>query len=123
VQSPVLNIALLDRYREQKALESASSLLTKDAQDVVVFAVGAAYFQVVASQARLETARAALASARQLDSQVSDQYKSEVSPEIDALRAHVELHTAEQRVVDATNDLEKDNLTLDRITGIPLDQA
>jgi len=122
-QSPVLNITLLDRYREQKALESASLLITKDAQDVVVFAVGVAYFQVVASQARLETAQAALVYARELDSQVSDQYKSEVSPEIEALRAHVELHTAEQRVVDVTNDIEKDKLTLDRITGIPLDQA
>jgi outer membrane protein TolC len=45
-----------------------------------------------------------------------------VSPEIDALRARVELRTAEQRVVDATNDLEKDKLTLDRVTGIPLAQ-
>lgn len=122
-QSPLLNITLLNRYREQKALETASSLSTGDAQDVVVFAVGAAYFQVVASQARLETAQAALTSAHELDTQVADQYKSEVSPEIDSLRADVELHTAEQRVVDAENDLEKDKLTLDRITGIPLDQA
>ena len=60
---------------------------------------------------------------RELDTQVADQYKSEVSPEIDALRAHVELRTEEQQVTDATNDLEKDKLTLDRITGIPLDQA
>ena len=78
---------------------------------------------MVASQARLATAQAALASARELDTQVANQYRSEVSPEIDALRAEVEFHTAEQRVVDARNDLEKDKLTLDRVTGIPLDQA
>lgn len=122
-QSAVLNIALRDAYREQKALETASILSAKDAQDVVVFAVGAAYFQVVASQARVETAQAALAAAHELDAQVTDQYKSEVSPEIDALRAHVEVHTAEQRVTDAANELEKDKLTLDRITGIPLEQG
>jgi outer membrane protein TolC len=122
-QSPVLNLELLNRYKEQKALEAASVLNTKDARDVVVFAVGAAYFQVVASQARLATARAALASAQELNTQVTNQYNSEVSPEIDALRAKVELRTAEQRVVDATNDLEKDKLTLDRITGIPLAQT
>jgi len=122
-ESPLLNITLLDRYRQQKALEAASALGTKDARDVVVFAVGAAYFQVVASQARVETERAALASTRELDTQVADQYKAEVSPEIDTLRADVELHTAEQRLTDAINDLEKDKLTLDRITGIPLDQA
>lgn len=122
-ESPLLNIVLLNRYRQQKALESASALGTRDARDVVVFAVGTAYFQVVASQARVETEQAAVASARELDTQVADQYKSEVSPEIDTLRAHVELHTAEQRLTDAINDLEKDKLTLDRITGIPLEQA
>jgi outer membrane protein TolC len=122
-RSAVLNVELLNRYREQKALEAASVLNTKDARDVVVFAVGAAYFQVVASQARLATAKAALASAQELNTQVTNQYNSEVSPEIDALRAKVELRTAEQRVVDATNDLKKDKLTLDRITGIPLAQA
>jgi outer membrane protein TolC len=119
---PVLNLHLLDRYREQKSREVASLLSTKDARDVVVFAVGAAYFQVVASQARLETSKAALASAQELNRQVEDQYKSEVSPEIDALRTRVELSTAEQRVIDTANDLEKDKLTVDRITGIPLAQ-
>jgi outer membrane protein TolC len=122
-ESPILNVELLHRYKEQKALEAASQLNTKDARDVVVFAVGAAYFQVVASQARLATAKAALASAQELNKQVTNQYNSEVSPEIDALRAKVELRTAEQRVVDAINDVEKDKLTLDRITGIPLAQA
>ena len=122
VEAPIVNIHLLEQYKQQKALETASLLSTKDARDVVVFAVGTAYFQVVASQARLETAKAALASAQELNRQVEDQYKSEVSPEIDALRARVELSTAEQRLVDAANDLEKDKLTLDRITGIPLAQ-
>jgi len=121
-EAPVLNIRLLDRFRQQKSVEAASLLSTKDSRDVVVFAVGAAYFQVVASEARLETAKAALVSAQELNRQVEDQYKSEVSPEIDSLRARVELSTAEQRVVDATSDLEKDKLTLDRITGIPLAQ-
>jgi outer membrane protein TolC len=119
----VLNVELLNKYKQKKTLEAASVLSTKDARDVVVFAVGAAYFQVVASQARLATAKAALESAQELNRQVANQYNSEVSPEIDVLRAQVELHTAEQRVVDASNDLEKDKLTLDRITGIPLPQA
>jgi outer membrane protein TolC len=58
-----------------------------------------------------------------MNRQVEDQFKSEVSPEIESLRARVELSTAEQRVVDATSDREKDKLTLDRITGIPLAQC
>jgi outer membrane protein TolC len=121
--SSVLNLELLNRYKQQRALESASALSAKDARDIVVYAVGTAYFQVVASEARLATSKAALASAQELNAQVTNQYKSEVSPEIDTLRATVELRSAEQRVVDASNDLEKDKLTLDRVTGIPLAQA
>ncbi|RXH57828.1 TolC family protein [Granulicella sibirica] len=121
--SPIVNMELIARYKAQKALEAASVLSTKDSRDVVVFAVGAAYFQVVASQARLSTAQSTLASAQELERQVANQFKAELSPEIDTLRAQVELRTAEQRVTDAANDLEKDKLTLDRITGISLDQA
>ena len=122
-RSPVVNFELLNRYKAQKALEAASILSTKDSRDVVVFAVGAAYFQVVASQARLVTAQSTLASAKELERQIANQFKAELSPEIDTLRAQVELSTAEQRVTDAANDLEKDKLTLDRITGISLEQA
>jgi outer membrane protein TolC len=48
--------------------------------------------------------------------------KSEVSPEIDSLRAQVERQSAEQRVTNAVNAFEKDKLTLARITGLPVDQ-
>ncbi len=118
----VFNLELQERYRAQKALADVSQLNEKDARDVVVFAVGAAFFQVVASEARVQTAKAQLASARELDEQVANQFKSEVSPEIDAIRAQVERQTAEQRLINATNDLEKDKLTLGRITGIPIEQ-
>jgi outer membrane protein TolC len=78
--------------------------------------------QVIASAARLETAEAQLASARELDQQTENQVKSEVSPEIDSLRAQVERQSAEQRLRNATNQLEKDKLTLARITGLAIDQ-
>jgi outer membrane protein TolC len=55
---------LHDRYRAQKSTEQASAFNTRDARDVVVYAVGVTYLQVVASAARVETAKAQLASAR-----------------------------------------------------------
>ncbi|HEY3824510.1 MAG TPA: TolC family protein [Bryobacteraceae bacterium] len=122
LQYPVFDATLRAQYQARKAAEAASALSTKDSRDVVVFAVGTAYFQVVASQARLATADAALASAQEFATQVTHQYEAEVAPEIDSLRASVELRAAQQRVTDAGNDLEKDKLTLDRITGIPLEQ-
>ena len=122
LQYSAFDPALITNYRARRAAENASALSTRDSRDVVVLAVGTAYFQVVSSEARLATARAALTSAREFQAQVAHEFEAEVTPEIDSLRASVELHAAEQRVVDAENDLEKDKLTLDRITGIPLEQ-
>jgi outer membrane protein TolC len=122
LQYSAFDPALIAGYKARRAAETASALGTRDSRDVVVLAVGTAYFQVVAGEARLATTRAALASARKFEAQVAHEFQSEVAPEIDSIRASVELHAAEQRVADAENDLEKDKLTLDRIAGIPLEQ-
>jgi len=122
VPMPVYNAELRDRYAQHKTAEEASVFSIKDARDVVVYAVGAAYLQVVGSAARVETAQAQLASAEEADRQLADQVKSEVSPEIDSIRAQVEKQTAGQRLVNARNSLEKDKLTLARIIGLPVDQ-
>jgi outer membrane protein TolC len=116
------NAELRNRYQARKSDEQASILSIQDSRDVVVFAVGTAYVQVVASAARVETAKAQLASARELDQQTANRVKSEVSPEIDALRAQVERQSAEQRLANAGNQLEKDKLTLARIIGLAIDQ-
>ena len=118
----VYNAELHDRYRAQQQAEQASALSARDARDVVVYAVGVAYLQVAASVAAVETARAQLATAKELDQQTRDQVRNEVSPEIDSVRAQVEVQTAEQRLINATDALEKDKLTLGRIIGLPLDQ-
>jgi outer membrane protein TolC len=113
---------LREQHEARKSAEKASKLSIKDSRDVVVFVVGTAYAQTVASAARVETAKAQLASAQELDRQTANRFKSEVSPEIDALRAQVELQSAEQRLTTSANQFEKDKLTLARITGLAIDQ-
>jgi outer membrane protein TolC len=113
---------LRNQYRARKTEEQASTLSIQDSRDVVVFAVGTAYLQVIASAARVRTAGAQLASAGELDQQTANRVKNEVSPEIDSLRAQVERQSAEQRLTNATNQLEKDKLTLARIIGLAIDQ-
>jgi outer membrane protein TolC len=116
------NSSLRNQYQAQKSAEASSRLSIEDAKDVVVFAVGTAYWQAVASAARVETAKAQLASAQELDRQTANQVQSEVSPEIDSLRAQVQRQSAEQRLTNAVNQWEKDKLTLARITGLPMEQ-
>jgi outer membrane protein TolC len=116
------NAELRNRYRARKSDEQASILSVQDSRDVVVFAVGTAYLQVIASAARVETARAQLASAGELDQQTANRVKNEVSPEIDSIRSQVERQSAEQRLTNIANQLEKDKLTLARIIGLAIDQ-
>jgi outer membrane protein TolC len=120
--SPVYDRGLREQYRARKSDEQASVLSAKDSRDVVVLAVGTAYFQVIASAARVETAKAKLAAMQELDQLTTHRVASEVSPEIDSLRSQVERQSAEQRLTDVLNELEKDQLTLARITGLPVDQ-
>jgi outer membrane protein TolC len=122
ISQTVYSAELRNRYKAQQSNERASILSIRDSRDVVVFAVATAYLQVVASAARVETAKAQLASAQELDRQTADRVTSELSPEIDSLRAQVEHQSAEQRLTNVTNQLEKDKLTLARITGLPADQ-
>src|ERR1700730_5191248 len=116
------NAELRNQYRARQSDEQASRFSIQDSRDVVVFAVGTAYMQVIASAARVETARAQLASAGELDQQTANRVKNEVSPEIDYIRAQVERQSAEQRLTRSTNQFEKDKLTLARIIGLAIDQ-
>jgi outer membrane protein TolC len=116
------NAELRNQYRARKSDEQASKLSIQDSRDVVVFAVGVAYMQAITSAARVETAKAQLASAGEFDRQTANRVKNEVSPEIDSLRAQVGRQSAEQRLTNATNQLEKDKLSLARIVGLAVDQ-
>jgi outer membrane protein TolC len=116
------NGELRNQYRARRSDEQASILSVRDSRDVVVFAVGTAYLQVIASAARIETAKAQLASADELDQQTANQVANEVAPEIDSIRAQVERQSAEQRLTNVKNELEKEKLTLARIIGLAIDQ-
>src|SRR5580658_10550879 len=61
LQYSAFDPALIANYKARRAAEDASALSTRDSRDVVVLAVGIAYFQVVSSEARLATAQAAFA--------------------------------------------------------------
>ena len=77
----------------------------KDARDLVVQAVGFTYLQAIADEARVETAEAQVESAKAVYNQASDQVKAGTSPEIDGLRAKVEMQTQQQQLIQARNDL------------------
>ncbi len=90
----------------------------KDARDLVVLAVGYTYLQAIADEARIETAEAQVKTAQALYDQASDQVNAGTSPEIDGLRAKVELQTRQQQLIQAQNTFAIQKLTLARVIGL-----
>jgi outer membrane protein TolC len=90
----------------------------KDARDLVVQAVGFTYLQAVADEARVETAQAQVEAATAVYNQASDQVKAGTSPEIDGLRAKVEMQTRQQQLIQARNDFGIQKLTVARVIGL-----
>ena len=80
------------------------------------------YFQVVSSQSRVTATEAQLARARVLHERALDLKNAGFVPGIDVLRAEVELRTAEQRLIQAKNVVQKEKLALARAIGLPLEQ-
>jgi outer membrane protein TolC len=100
-----------------QSLKSASYTF-KDARDLVVLAVGYTYLQAIADTARIETARAQVETAQAVYDQAADQVNAGTSPDIDALRAKVELQTRQQQLIQAKNNFAIQKLTVARVIGL-----
>jgi len=90
----------------------------KDARDLVVLAVGYVYLRAIADEARIQTAEAQVETAKALYDQAADQVKAGTAPEIDGLRAKVELQTRQQQLIQAKNDFAIQKLTVARVIGL-----
>ena len=90
----------------------------KDARDLVVLAVGFTYLQAIADEARMETAKAQVETARAIYSQASDRVQAGTSAEIDGLRAKVEMQTRQQQLIRARNNLAIQKLAVARAIGL-----
>jgi len=90
----------------------------KDARDLVVLAVGYTYLQAIADEARIETTEAQVKTAQALFDQANDQVNAGTSPDIDGLRAKVELQSRQQQLIQAKNNLAIQKLTVARVIGL-----
>ncbi len=112
----------LYKFRAARESARAADLSVAEARELVVVVVGAGYYQVVASAARVETAHAQLKASQSLEELARNQVRSGLTPSIDAFRATVQRQTDLQRVAVYEATLAKDKLTLGRLIGLPAGQ-
>jgi len=117
-----LNASSIDRYRASGQGVKAAEFSYNDARDTVVLAVGANYLLVIAQESRLEAAQAELKTAEALYQLAKDQEAAGLAPNIDTLRALVQLQAQQEAVIQAENDLEKQRISLARVIGLPVQQ-
>jgi outer membrane protein TolC len=115
----VADLTALNNYRSAKETLRANELFGQDAKDLVVLAVGGAYLQVIAAQARVVSAHAQLDAANSLLQQTSQQREAGLVAQIDVNKNRVQALTQQQRVATLQNDLAKQKINLARLVGLP----
>ncbi|MGA2713136.1 MAG: TolC family protein [Bryobacteraceae bacterium] len=115
----IADFTALNNYRSSKETVRANELCGQDAKDLVVLAVGGAYLQVIAAQARVVSARAQLEAANALYQQTAQQRAVGLVAQIDVNKNQVQALTQQQRLATLQNDLAKQKINLARLTGLP----
>jgi outer membrane protein TolC len=122
VTERLLDFNALNRVRAAAENEKAARHTVDDARELVVLVVGNQYLLEIADAARLQTAQAELATAKAIYDRAVDMKKAGVAPQIDVLRAQVEMQQRQQRVLAAQNQLEQQRMALERTIGLPVTQ-
>jgi outer membrane protein TolC len=115
----VANLTEIDNYRAARATARASRYSLEDARDLVTLAVGGAYLQVLAAQARVDAAQAQLETANAVFHQSTEQHGEGVLGRLNVDQSQVRALTQQQQIITLRNDLGKQKIRLARLTGLP----
>ena len=115
----VLNLTAIDNYRSAQATARASQYSLQDARDLVTLAVGGTYLQVLAAQARLDSAQAQLDTANAVFHQSSEQHQEGVLGRLNVDQSQLQTLAQQQQIITLRNDLAKQKINLARLTGLP----
>lgn len=115
----VANLTQIDNYRAAKATAQAGQYSLQDARDLVTLAVGGAYLQVLAAQARLDAAQAQLDTANAVLHQSAEQHAEGVLAQLSVDQNQAHTINQQQQMTTLRNDLAKQKINLARLTGLP----
>ncbi|MHB1000899.1 MAG: TolC family protein [Armatimonadota bacterium] len=103
---------------EALAAYAESRVNTTEAQ--LAFQVRQAYYSVLLNLSLVRSAEQDLAAARSQLSAATARFEAGTAPRFDVLRAQTQVSEAEQSLVEARNQVEITQVTLNRLLGVPL---
>jgi len=118
----LVDLHALGNVRAATASERAERFSYESARETVTLAAAASYLLVLSAESQVEAITVELRTAAALQQLAIDREAAGLSPNIDTLRARVELQVRRQNLIDATNNLAKQRITLARVLGLPLQQ-
>ena len=118
----LVDLTSISRTRAARLSEEAAQSDYKDARETVVVAVSTAYLAVLTAKVRLNLAQADLKTAEALYQLAKDRESSGLNPEVDTLRAQVEMQARQESVIEANNTLAKRKIVLLRLLGLNIHQ-
>ncbi|MGH9401320.1 MAG: TolC family protein, partial [Terriglobia bacterium] len=122
VKAPVLDLSALRKDRAAREDIKAAEYTYQDARNMVVLVAGNAYLLADAGKAQVAAAQAEVNTAQALYQQAVDRLHAGLTPQIDALRAQVELKSRQQQLLSAQNEFATEKLNLGRVIGLPAGQ-
>jgi outer membrane protein TolC len=119
LSSAILDFSALRNERAASEQIRAAQYTYQDARNLVVLVVGNAYLQSLAAESRVQEAEAQVTTAQALYQLAVDRFNAGLSPEIDMLRAQVELTFRKEQLIAAKNEDSTARLNLARVIGLP----
>lgn len=119
----IVNLTAIDNYRSARATAQAGRYSMEDARNLIALAVGGAYLQVLAAQARADAAQVQLDTATAVFQQSSEQHAQGVLGRLNVDQNQVRSLTQQQQLITLRNDLAKQKINLARLIGLPPNPA
>ncbi len=118
----LVDLHYIETTRAATANVRAAGFTFNSAKETVTLAVAASYLLVIAAESQVEAATAELNTAQALQRLAEDREAAGLSPDIDTLRARVELQARRQNLIEANNNVAKQRIALLRVLGLPAHQ-
>ncbi len=115
----LVDLHYIENTRAASANVRAAEFTLNSAKETVTLAVAASYLLVIAAESQVEAATAELNTAEALQQFAEDREAAGLNPNIDTLRARVELQVRRQNLIEANNNLAKQRIALLRVLGLP----
>jgi outer membrane protein TolC len=120
--SEEFSFTALHNLRSAEEARQAAMMNARDARETVVLAVSGSYLRVLATQALVASQEAQVKYAEVSYKQARDQREAGTKAQIDANRSLVELQSQQQRLTSDKTQLTKEEMSLARVIGLPLDR-